>query len=104
ASTACLSSSGFAGDARGADPDRTAPATGAEGRAGGAAGSAAAGGEVGVGSGWVAICLLPHHACPKPTGIVIGHSIKTATTRPSRTETIRDASSMTGPRSQNPEN
>src|SRR4029450_9596987 len=101
ASRACLPSSGFAGADCGGGSEGAVLATGVGGGDGVAADSAgAAGSGEGVGSGWAAICLLAHHACPKPTGIVIGHRITPATTSPSRTETIRDASSLTGPRTQ----
>src|SRR4029453_8278035 len=100
ASRACLPSSGFAGADCVGVSEGAVLATGVGGGDGVAAGSAgAAGSGEGVGSGWAAICLLAHHACPKPTGIVIGHRINTATTSPSRTETIRDETSRTGPRS-----
>src|SRR5262245_6908854 len=100
ASKACLPSSGFAGpDCIGvSDGGVLVSGVGGDGAAAGSAGAPGRG--EGVGSDWAAICLLAHQACPKPTGIVIGHRINTATTSPSRTETIRNASSMTGPRSQ----
>jgi len=101
ASRACLPSSGFAGVDCVEVSEGAVLARGVDGGDGAAAGSAGASGRgEGVGSDWAAICLLAHQACPKPTGIVIGQRINTATTSPSRTETIRDASSMTGPRSQ----
>src|SRR4029450_10878623 len=97
ASRACLPSSGFAGADCVGVSEGAVLATGVgggDGVAGGSAGGAgrgggggcggggvaggaagAAGSGEGVGSGWAAICLLAHHACPKPTGIVIGHRI-----------------------------
>src|SRR4029078_7568747 len=101
ASRACLPSSGFAGADCVEVSEGAVWARGVDGGDGAAAGSAGASGRrEGVGSDWAAICLLAHQACPKPTGIVIGEKINPATTSPSRTETVRDASSMTGPRSQ----